>query len=36
MAFNIDSRGFVDVSGRAGEKTACDGVRTMGEVAGVE
>jgi hypothetical protein len=36
MASNIDTSGFAAELGRAGEKTACDGVRRSGEVAGVE
>jgi len=36
MAFSTDLSGFVDECGRAGEKTACDGVGGAGEVAGVE
>lgn len=36
MASNTDASGFVAECGRAGEKTACDGVKRPGEVAGVE
>lgn len=36
MTSNTFSIGFVIGCGRAGEKTACEGVRRSGELAGVE